>query len=116
MNCEHEEHPDANILNLLYFQGGYSKIVDVTCRLFNELNPHLPPISNGKVKRIERIILCYGKVKVKKNVPKPGTGDDDNQVNKHMFLNPFNIFSEFNFVNIKEDLQFHSKMCWGGEN
>lgn len=76
-----EEYSNADILNLFYIHGECSRIVDRTCRLFNDRYPHLPPMSKRKFARIESNFLNFGKVKVNKNVPKPVTEDDANQIN-----------------------------------
>lgn len=61
MNYEQEEYSNAYSLNLFYIHGECSKIVDRTCRLFNERNLHLPAISHGKFKRSESNFVGYGK-------------------------------------------------------
>lgn len=45
------EYSSLDILNLFYIHGECNKITSRTCRRFNELYPHLPPMYEKKFKR-----------------------------------------------------------------
>lgn len=76
-----EEYSNADILNLFYIHGECYKVLERTCRVFNERYPHLPPMNKTKFKRIETNFSRFGRAKATKNYPKPITGNENNIIN-----------------------------------
>lgn len=77
---QNEQYSNTDILNLLYIHGECGRIVDRTCRVFNERYNNLLPMNKYKFRKIEADFLRFG-INKKKSVPKPVTGNEDNQVN-----------------------------------
>ena len=72
-------YSNKDILNLFYIHGESLQIIGRTCRVFNEGYPHLPPMNKTKFKPIESNFIRFG-IQVKKTVPRPITGDEENEI------------------------------------
>lgn len=77
----HQAYPNEVLINLFLIHGESSRIVQRTCRRFNELYPDLPPMNAKKFRRIEGNFLRYGNFKGRRELIFPVRGDEDNQIN-----------------------------------
>lgn len=83
------QYTNIEILNLFYIHGECNKIVNRTCRTFNERYPNLPPMTKLKFRKIEATFIRSGAVKKTRNVQKFVTSSDDNQINILAYFNTF---------------------------
>lgn len=101
LSIKMEEYTNADILNLFYIHGECYKILERTCRVFNERHPHLPPMNKTKFRRIETNFLQFGKVSATKNVPKRVTNDEGNVISTLAY---FNAFPQSSTTSAEKDL------------
>lgn len=85
-----EHYTNNDILNLFYIHGECQRIIERTCRTFNERYPHLPSINSKKFKRITSNFLRYGRINGnKRNRLKPVTNEDANEINVLSYFNAY---------------------------
>ena len=80
-------YSNNDILNLFHIHGECNKIVQRTCRTFNTRYPHLPRINERKFRHIEANFRTFGRVKAKKNISRPVTDMEDNEINVLAYFN-----------------------------
>lgn len=77
-----------DILNLFYIHGECDRIVDRTCRVFNERYPHLTPMTKKTFRRMETNFIQFGNVKSTRPRAKPVTDEEANEINVLAYFSP----------------------------
>lgn len=86
---ENEIYSNMDILNLFYIHGECNRIIQKTCRMFNERYPHLTAMTKQKFKRIESNFLRYGKAKSTTIRRRPITNDEHNEIDVLAYFNVY---------------------------
>lgn len=94
-------YSNADILNLLFIHGECNKIMNRTCRVFNERYTDLPTMSREILRRILRNQLENGRISAARVLPKPITSDEGNIIN---VLAYFHAYSESSIRAAEQDL------------
>lgn len=74
-------YTNEEILKLFYIHGECNRIINRTCRTFNDHYPDLVPMNKKKFNRIENNFKNNGQIKQERTQIKPVTGNEDNQIN-----------------------------------
>lgn len=98
---ENQEYSNTDMLNLFYIHGECNRIIQRTCRVFNERYPHLTRMTRKKFQRIESNFLQFGRVKSASIRQKPMTNNEVNEVN---ILGYFNAYPERSIRSAVQDL------------
>lgn len=90
------------LMNLFIIHGKCDEIISRTCRRFNEMYPYLPPMNQKKFRRIQNNFMNFGStLRAPKNLPRPVTAQEDNQIN---VLAYFHAFPQTSIRNAVQDL------------
>lgn len=73
-------YSNEELFNLFCIHGECNKIVSRTCRKFNGMYPHLPPMTEKKFRRYQNNFLRTGSVCAKKTKFAAVTANEDNEV------------------------------------
>lgn len=86
-----EEMPYSNsdILNLFYIHGECEKILERTCRTFNNRYPDLPRMTRRKFRIIESNFLQHGTVVSRKRFQNYVTRNEENETNVLAYFTAF---------------------------
>lgn len=87
MDNNNDNYSNRDVLNLFFIHGECNKILDRTCRTFNERYPNLPHMTKKKFRKIESNFLRFGNALTKKNVQKLVTNNEQNEINVLAYFN-----------------------------
>lgn len=77
------------ILDLFFIHGESQRVVERTCRTFNEKYPHLPKMTRAKFRKLRNKFINYGSVNSKKKRAKLVTESDVNIINVLGFFHAY---------------------------
>lgn len=80
--ADNNNYTNAVLMDLFFIHGQCYKNISRTCREFNAKYPNLPQMNNRKFIRVQNNFIHFGSsLKAPKNLPRPVTSDEVNEIN-----------------------------------